>query len=181
MWRDCPIVVAVVAVGASIASFIALIGSSRTGWGIFALYRASEVLVFLAIAAALAVERRSTRGAWQGQIATAAVAIAFATVALVKFYSGSGSDVFPNMFARADEWVAEAAILALGALALGLIGRRVATSLVWVSCVTAAFVAVGCAIYAISLKGSSNADIWYEVALTAAALAGSAAARMHRR
>jgi hypothetical protein len=180
--RWLPLGIALVAICASIASFIVLLENpSRSGWWVFALNRGSYVLVLVAIALPLAVERRPTGGAWQAQIVAVAVSLAFAIVALVKLYTGSRSDVFPNAFAGADEWGSEASIVALGALALGLIGRRVATSAAWISFVAATCAAIGCAIYAISLEFSSKGVIWYEVAATAAALGGSAAARTRRR
>lgn len=59
------------------------------GRAVIALEHVSLVLVSLSIALALAVERRATVGAWQAQIATAAVSLAFVVVALVKLYSAS--------------------------------------------------------------------------------------------
>ena len=130
MWRDFPFVVALVGVGASIASFIALMEVSSPGWGVVALQRVGVVLVALAVALALAVERRATAGAWQAQIAAAAVSVAFVIVALVKLYTGSSE------FGGLDQglnWAAEAQTVGLGALALGLIGLRVTTSASWIA------------------------------------------------
>jgi hypothetical protein len=45
VWRDFPIVVAVVGVCASIASFIALMEISSPGWGLIALEHGSVVLI----------------------------------------------------------------------------------------------------------------------------------------
>jgi hypothetical protein len=175
VWRDFPIVVAVVAVFASIASFIALMEISSPGWGVSALEHGSVVLIALSIALALAVERRATAGAWQAQLAAAAVSIAFAIVALVKLYAASASGFGPGL-----AWASEAQTLGAGALALGLIGLRVTSSASWIAFLAAVCAAVGFAGYAISLQFDIKAFVWYLVAGTAAALAGSAAARMHR-
>jgi hypothetical protein len=137
VWRDFPFVAALVGVGASIASFIALMEVSSPGWGVVALQRVCVVLVALAVALALAVERRATAGAWQAQIAAAAVSVAFVIVALVKLYTGS------SKFGGLDQglnWAAAAQTVGLGALALGLIGLRVTTSASWI-----AFLATVCA------------------------------------
>ena len=137
----------------------------------------SLVLVSLSIALALAVERRATVGAWQAQIATAAVSLAFVVVALVKLSStSSAAGSFQGL-----NWANEAGIVGTGSLAFGLIGLRVTTSAGWIGFAAAVSVAVGCAGYAISLEPDARAFVWYLVAGTAAALAGSAAARMHRR
>ena len=168
MWRYFPFVVALVGVGASIASFIALMEVSSPGWGVVALQRVGVVLVALAVALALAVERRATAGAWQAQIAAAAVSVAFVIDALVKLYMGSSE------FGGLDQglnWAAEAQTVGLGALALGLIGLRVTTSASWIAFLATVCATVGFSGYAISL----------ELDTKAAALAGSAAARMHRR
>jgi len=55
VWRDSPLVVAFVAVCASIASFIALMEISSPGRAVIVLEHASLVLVSLSIALALAV------------------------------------------------------------------------------------------------------------------------------
>ena len=178
MWRDFPFVVALVGVGASIASFIALMEVSSPGWGVVTLQRVCVVLVALTVALALAVERRATAGAWQAQIAAATVSVAFVIVALVKLYTG------PSKFGGFDQglnWAAEAQTVGLGALALGLIGLRVTTSASWIAFLATVCATVGFSGYAISLQLDAKAFVWYLVAGTAASLAGSAAARMHRR
>jgi hypothetical protein len=178
VWRDVPFVVAFVAVCASIASFVALMEINSPGRAVIALEHASLVLLSLSIAFALAVERRATAGAWQAQIAAAVVSVAFVVVSLVKLYSTSSTSVVSF---QALNWADEAGIVGTGALAFGLIGLRVTTSAGWTGFAAAVCVAVGCAGYAISLAPDTKAFVWYLVAGTAAALAGSAAARMHRR
>jgi hypothetical protein len=150
----------------------------RTGWGVVALEHWSPILIALSIALALAVERRATAGAWQAQIAAAAVAVAFVVVALVKVYSASSTPA--GRLANALSWVAEAQALGVGALAFGLIGRRASSSAGWIAFVVAVCVTVGFAGYATSLTFDFKASVWYLAAGTAASLAGSAAARMHR-
>lgn len=179
MWRNFPIVVAVVGVCASIASFIALMETSSPVWGVIALEHGSLILIALSIALALAVERRTTAGAWQAQLAAAAVSIAFAIVALVKLYSASSTSA--SGLGQGLSWASEAQTLGAGALALGLIGLRVTNSTSWIAFLAAVCAAVGSAGYAISLQFEIKAFVWYLVAGTAAALAGSAAARTHRR
>jgi len=178
VWRDSPLVVAFVAVCASIASFIALMEISSPGRAVIVLEHASLVLVSLSIALALAVERRATFGARQAQLATAAIALAFVVVALVKLYSTSSA--VGGSF-KGLAWADEAGIVGTGSLAFGLIGLRVTTSAGWIAFVAAVCVAFGCAGYAISLEPGTKAFVWYLVAGTAAALAGSAAARMNKR
>jgi hypothetical protein len=168
---------AFVAVLTSIATFVALLATSSPGWGVIALNRVSEVLVLLSVASALAVERRPIVGAWQAQIAAAAVAFAFVVVALAKLYAASSSF---SGFDRAETWAGEAAVVGLAALAFGLIGPRVRVSSVRLGFAAAALAALGCAAYAISLELGIKAFIWYSVAATAASLAASAAARMAR-
>ena len=179
MWRDFPIVVAVVGVCASIASFIALMEISSPGWGLIALEHGSVVLIALSIALALAIERRPTAGAWQVQVAAAAVSIAFAIVALVKLYSASSN--LDSGLGQGLNWASEAQTVGAGALALGLVGLRVTSSASRIAFLAAVCAAVGSAGYAISLQTEIKAFVWYLVAGTAAALAGSATARMHRR
>jgi hypothetical protein len=171
-------VVAFVAVCASIVSFVVLLESSSPGWGVVALNRVSEVLVALSIALALAVERRPAAGAWQAQVAAAAVSVAFAIVALVKLYSASSilAGLNPGL-----NWAEEASIVGTGALAFGLIGLRATASAAWIGFVAAGCVALGFAVYAVVLQPDAKAFVWYLVAGAAAALAGSAAARMERR
>jgi hypothetical protein len=176
VWRDLPIVVAFVGVCASIASFIALMEISSPGWGVVALEHGSVVLIALSVALALAVQRRATAGAWQAQVAAAVVATAFAIVAIAKLYGSASSGLFQGL-----NWAEEAQIVATGALAFGLIGLRVASSAAWTAFLAAVCAAVGFAAYAISLQLDAKAFTWYLVAGTATALAGSAAARMHKR
>jgi hypothetical protein len=172
VWRDLPFVVALVGVSASIASFVALMEVRSAGQGVIALEHVSLVLIPLSIALALAVERRPTVGVRQAQVATAAVSLAFMIVALVKLYSASGIPI------DAVSWADEAGIAGSGALAFGLIGLRARLSAGWL--VGAVAMAAGCAGYAVSLQPDTKSFVWYLVAGAAAALAGSAAARMHR-
>ena len=152
---------------------------SFPGWGVIALERSGVVLIALSIALALAVERRATAGAWQAQLAAAAVSIAFTIVALVKLYSASST--LASGLGQGLSWASEAQTVGAGALALGLIGLRVTSSASWIAFLAAVCATVGFAGYAISLELDTKAFVWYLVAGTAAALAGSAAARMHRR
>jgi len=172
-----PLVVAVLAVCASIAAFVALLTTSSPGWGVIALNRVSDVLVLLSIALALAIERRPTVAAWQAQLAAAVVALAFVIVALVKLYATSS---YVSGLVRADTWANEAAVVGLAAVAFGLIGPRNGVTSIRIGFVTAACAAIGCAAYAISLELDFKAFVWYSVAGTAASLAASAAARMPR-
>ena len=178
MWRDFPLVAAVVGVCASIASFVALMEIRAPGWGVVAVEHASGVLLGLAIALALAIKRRPTVGAWQFQIAAATVAVAFVIVAFVKTYSPSS---VASSIGGGLDWASEAQTVGLAALAFGLIGLRVASRVSWIAFLAAVSVAVGLAGYAITLKFDFRAFVWYLAAGTTASLAGSAAARMRRR
>lgn len=178
MWRDLPLVVAFVGVCASIASFIALmeirahrLGRRRAGALEPDSHSALDCL-------GLGGRAAGHGGAWQAQIAAAAVAVAFVVVALVKVYSASSTPA--GRLANALSWVAEAQALGVGALAFGLIGRRASSSAGRIAFLVALGVTVGFAGYATSLKFDFKASVWYLAAGTAASLAGSAAARMHR-
>ncbi|PWU22363.1 MAG: hypothetical protein C5B48_10130 [Candidatus Rokuibacteriota bacterium] len=151
---------------------------SSPGRGVIVLGHVSLILVSLSIALALAVDRRPTLGAWQRQVVTAAISLAFVIVALAKLYSASST--VGGSF-QSVTWADEAGIVGTGSLAFGLIGLRVRNSAGWIGFVAVVCGAVGCAGYAISLEPDTRAFVWYLVAGAAAALAGSAAARMHRR
>jgi hypothetical protein len=182
VWRDFPLVGALVGTCASIASFVALMEITSPERGVLVLEHVSLVLVALSIAGALAVERRATTGAWQAQIAAAAVSVAFLVVALVKLYSKTST--IGESLGQSLSWMSEAEAVAPGALAFGLIGLRLTTSASWTAFLAAVCAAVGLAgyaTYALSVELNTKAFVWYLAAGTAATLAGSAAARMRRR
>ncbi|MGH3009898.1 MAG: hypothetical protein ACRDLM_10915 [Gaiellaceae bacterium] len=163
-----------VAVCVSIGSFVAVqLQSNPAPWEPTAANRFSEVLVALALALALVGERRVVTGAWQAQAAAAVVAVGFEIVPLVKLFGAPGLD-----WTQAFQWNAEAFVIGLAALAFGLIGSRTRTYAVKVACPAAMLVAVGAAIYALSLETDFRSQVWYSLAATAAILAASAAARM---
>ncbi|HLX33048.1 MAG TPA: hypothetical protein VKR79_09820 [Gaiellaceae bacterium] len=169
----------VVGVGASIASFAVETATNSGRWQLTAIFRGSEVLIVLSVAAALALGRRPGRTALLAQVAAAATALAFVIVALVKLHSASPHIDF-SVNAPLN-WSYEAGVVGLGALAFGLIGPRVRTPAIGPAFALTVFVAVGCAAYAIYGEREPRVDVWWAVALAMANLAGSAAARMERR
>jgi hypothetical protein len=167
--------VAFLAIGVSIGSFIAQqLQSNPAPWEPDALNRLGYVLIGLAVAVALVVERRPSALAWRAQVAAAVVSIGFAVVALVKLYTASGDFASVQSF----QWGDESAAVAVGALAFGLIGSRVQAAPAKLGFVVAGLIALGAASYSLSWKLDLRGEVWYLVAATAAFLAGSAAARM---
>ena len=165
-----------VAVCISIGSFVAVqLQSNPAPWEPSALNRFGYVLLVLAVAVALVVERRASLGAWQAQVAAAGVAVAFVIVALVKTYSSSHPAL---AFAQAIQWGSEAGAIAVATLAFGLVGPRNSSAAARIGFLAAALAGVGSASYALSLESSLRAEVWYLIAATAAFLAGSSAARM---
>ncbi len=164
---------------ASLVAFIAEVNGS-TGWWVFALERASYVLVVLAVAAALLAERRANVIVLGAQVASAAAAFVFMALALVKFY-GATPAVDVVEYAAARPWTSEAQVLGLAALAFGLTLVRRRTPAAVVFLVAAIAVAFGCAIYAITRKELLYpAETWWSVAIAGAFLAAAAAAGLAR-
>jgi len=164
-----------------IASLVAFISevTNHGAWWVFALDRASYVLVVLAVVAALLTERRENVLVLGAQIAAAATAVAFMAVALVKFYGAVPA--FGVNFAAGQPWTNEAQLLAAAALAFGLTLARRRSSVFIGGLLAAIAIAFGCAIYAITRKGNFyEAATWWAVAIAAAFLAAAAAATLER-
>lgn len=166
---------------AVIASLVAMIAevTNQTGSWVFPLDRGSYVLAVLAVVAALLAERRASAIVVGAQLAAAAAAVAFVTVALVKYY-GADSSVFSNPIAKAYPWTNEAQLLGVAALAfaLTLVRRRHPVAVAGLLATTLA--AIGCTIYAITKKETFGAELWWWIATAAAFLAASAAAGLER-
>ncbi len=163
------------AVCVSIGSFVAVqLQSNPAPWEPSALNRFGYVLVALAVALALVVERRASVGAWWAQGAGAAVAVAFVIVGLIKLYASGGG----LAWIQALQWSEEAGAVGLGTLAFGLVGSRVRASAIRFGFGAAALAAVGGASYALSLELDGGAEVWYLIAATAAFLGASAGARL---
>jgi hypothetical protein len=163
------------AVCVSIGSFVAVqLQSNPAPWEPSALNRFGYVLVALAVALALVVERRPSALAWLAQVGAAVVSIGFVVVALVKLYTAAGVLASVQSF----QWGDEALAVAVGALAFGLIGSRVQAPAAKLGFAVAGLIALGTASYSLSWKLDLGGEVWYLVAATAAFLASSAAARM---
>jgi hypothetical protein len=136
---------------------------------------AGFVLVVLAVVAALMSERQASTVTLAAQVLTAAAAIAFSIVALVKFYETT------SLFLNTEyPWYTGALTLATAAFAFGLtLERRRSTGVV--ACLLAACgVTVGCAVYALTEKANLAAEIWWLLAPVGAFLAAAAAAQHER-
>jgi hypothetical protein len=163
----------------SLVAFIAE-ASNKGGWWVGALDRASLVLVALAIAAALASERRANTLVLAAQIAAAATAVVLMAISLVKLYGAIPAFGLPA--SAAYPWANEAQLLGLVALAFGLtLARR--RNAVNVACLIAAIVvAFGSAVYAIILtqQGNYATEGWWWIAIAGAFLAAAAASTLER-
>ncbi len=166
------------AVVVSLVGFIAATTGSNHWWW-FSLIRASYVLFVLAVVASLLSERQESVLVVGAELLAAATALAFATVALVKFYNPPPypySSGFPNAYL----WGNEAQLFAIAALAFGLTLARRRTIAGVVGLALAIVMAVGCAIYAITQKESATAEVWWWIAAVGAFLAAAAAAGLQR-
>jgi hypothetical protein len=161
----------------SLVAFIAEV-SNKSGWWVYALDRASYVLVVFAVVAALLSERRANVLVLGAQLLTAATALVLMAVALVKFYETTPA--FGANFLAAQHWTNEAQVLALAALAFGLtlVRRRNTVAMVWLFAAIA--VAFGSAIYAITRKQTYAGETWWLIAIAGAFLAAAAAAALER-
>jgi hypothetical protein len=171
-------ILTVVPVITSLVAFISEV-TNKGGWWVYALDRASYVLVVFAVVAALLSQRRANAIVLGAQIAAAVSAVAFMAVALVKFYEAIPA--FGVNFGAAQPWTNEAQLLAAAALAFGLtLARRRST--VAVACLLAAIaVAFGCALYAITREANyAAAGTWWAIAIAGAFLAAAAAAGLER-
>jgi hypothetical protein len=170
-----------VALTVSLVAFVLQVTGS-TEWWIFAMSRAGYILVVLAIVAALIAARTASLAVVVAQVLTAAAALAFATVGLVKYYEIPSSTViyFGADIQTAGAWLLEAEVLSVAVLAFGLtLARRRSTGAVaWLAAAVA--VALGCGTYAITQKAGFTAQIWWEVATVGAFLAAGAAAVLER-
>ena len=162
----------------SLVAFISEVTLNTPGWWVYALDRASYFLVVLAVVAALLSERRADVIALGAQLLAAATAFAFMAVALVKFYEAIPA--FGVNFTTAHPWTNEAQVLALAALAFGLARARRRHIAAIGGLVAAIVVAFGCAIYAITLRGTYTAETWWSIAIAGALLAAAAAAGLER-
>jgi len=169
------------AVVASLVGFIAQV-TGTTDWWAYTLNRASYVLVVLGVVAALLVARRESLIVVAAQVLLVATALAFTTVALLKFYDATSAypGGYPSGFETASTWLAEAELLSVAVLAFGLtLARRRSTgAVVWLAGAVA--MAVGSAVYAIIEKQGLTAYIWWTVAGIGGFLAASAAAGLDR-
>jgi len=164
-----------------IASLVAFISevTNKTGWWVYALDRASYVLVVFAVVAALLAERRANALVLGAQVAAAAAALAFMAVALVKFYEAIPA--FNVNSAAAYPWANEAQVLGLAALAFGLTLARRRNVVAIGGLLVAIAVAFGCAIYAITQKDAyATVGTWWSIAVAGAFLAAAAAAGLER-
>jgi peptidoglycan/LPS O-acetylase OafA/YrhL len=166
-----------------LAVLVSLVGSiaeatGTAGWWPYHVERAGYVLVVLAVVAALLSERKASAVTLVAQLLAAAAAVAFAIVALVKFYETTTA--FNQALRPAYPWHTEALTLAVAALAFGLtLERRRSTGIV--ACLLAATgVTVGCALYALTQKANLAAEIWWLLAPIGAFLAAAAAAQHER-
>jgi hypothetical protein len=163
-----------------IASLVAFIAEvfNRNGWWVYALDRASYVLVVLAVVAALLTERRANALVLGAQVAAAATALVFMALSLVKFYGAIPA--FGLNYSAAEPWANEAQVLALAALAFGLTLARRRSTVAIAGLLAAMAAAFGCAIYAITQKVTYTAEAWWSVAIAGAFLAAAAAAGLER-
>jgi hypothetical protein len=163
-----------------IASLVAFIAEvfNRNGWWVYALDRASYVLVVLAVVAALLTERRANALVLGAQVAAAATALVFMALSLVKFYGAIPA--FGLNYSAAEPWANEAQVLALAALAFGLTLARRRSAVAIAGLLAAMAAAFGCAIYAITQKVTYSAEAWWSVAIAGAFLAAAAAAGLER-
>lgn len=163
----------------SLVAFIAEVTNSASWW-VYALDRASYVLVVLAVVAALLSERRVNVIALGAQLAAAATSLVFMAFALVKFY-GATPAIDAVQYSVARPWTNEAQVLAIAALAFGLtLARRRSTPAV-AFLAAAIAVAFGGAIYAITRKENVYpAETWWSIAIAGAFLAAAFAASLER-
>lgn len=165
------------AVIVSLVGFIAVVTGSSDWWW-FALVRASYVLFVLAIVASLLSERRGSVVVVGAQLLAVATALAFATVALVKFYEPT----YPPFSSLENVywWANEAQLFAIAALAFGLTLARRRSTAALVGLGMAIVMAAGCAVYALTRQESPSAGPWWWVATVGTFLAASAAAGLQR-
>jgi hypothetical protein len=165
----------------SLVAFILQVTGS-TDWWIFAMNRAGYVLVVLAVVAALLAPRTASLAVVVAEVLTAAAALAFATVGLVKYYDIPTFAIpyFGPALQTAGAWLGEAEVLSVAVLAFGLtLTRRRSTGAVaWLAAAVA--MALGCGTYAITQKTGFTPQIWWEVATVGAFLAAAAAAGLER-
>jgi hypothetical protein len=166
-----------------LAVLVSLVGSiaeakGTSNWWPYHTERAGFVLVIFSVVAALLSERKASVATLVAQLLTAAAAIAFSIVALVKFYETTTA--FNQALGAAYPWHTEALTFAVAALAFGLtLERRRSTGVV--ACLLVAVgVTVGCAIYALTQKANLAAEEWWLLAPVAAFLAAAAAAQFER-
>jgi hypothetical protein len=170
-------IVTLVAVAVSLVGFIGQ-EAGWTGWWTASLSRGSYVLVVLAIAAALLAARRPNALVAGAQVLAALAALAFEVVALVKYYESSS---FPGpQIENALTWSAQAQLFAVAALAFALTLSRRRNTVAIAGLAAAVAVAVGAAIYAITLRENFAAYVWWGLAAAGAFLAASAAAVLER-
>src|SRR5262249_50817576 len=133
----------------------------------------------LAVVASLLSERGESVVVVVAEILAAATALAFATVALVKYYNPPPYP-YSSGLGNAYLWGNEAQLFAVAALAFGLtLARRRSTGGL-VGLALAIAMAVGCAIYAITQKEGATAEVWWWIAAVGAFLAAAAAAGLQR-
>lgn len=166
-----PVALAFVAAGTAVGTFFALEFGSFSS-SVWRLYLVSGVVLWLCVALSLVVVRQVSAAAWVGQVAAGLAAVAFVIVGFVDFY-GAAPD-----YRAAFDWVGEARLMGVAALAFGLAGDRVRTPAiraVFFGLVTAV---VACLVYMFrSGGGAGRLEYWSIAATTIALLAASAAAR----
>jgi hypothetical protein len=166
----------VAAVVASLVGFIAQ-ETGSSGWWVYALSRSSYVLVVLAVAAALMSRRTASAIVVGAQVLTAATALAFSIVAIVKYW---GAFPFTSGIQSQFAWETEAGLLSVATLAFALTLARRSTTAAMAGLAAAMLLAVGSGIYAITLKETIPAFMWWSLAGVGAFLAAAAAASLER-
>jgi peptidoglycan/LPS O-acetylase OafA/YrhL len=164
------------AIVVSLVTFIAQ-ETGSTHWWVYALNRASYVLVILGIAVALLVERRASLIVLAALVLTATAALAFTVVGLVKYYDAA---LNPYTYSNIFGWFVEAELLGSAVLAFGLtLARRRSTgAAAWLA--AAVVMTLGSGTYAFTQKGGAEASVWWTIATVGAFLAAAAAAGLDR-
>jgi len=173
-------VFSLIAVATSVGSFAALEVQSDS-WEAAGLHRFGYVLIALAVAVALLVERYSSGGASElsgaarVQLVAGLVALGFVVVAIIKLYTYTSSGI--SQF-QAYRWIDESSAIALAALAFGLVGTRTRRDVAKYAVILAGLAAVGASCYAFSLEIDDRSLFWFLFAATMGFLATAAATRV---
>jgi hypothetical protein len=170
----------ILALLAVVVSLVGFIGQEAgwTGWWTVALSRGGYLLVVLALVAALLAERSPNAFVVGAQVLAALAALAFAIVGLVKYYETSP---YPGVTLQsALTWTGQADLFGVAALAFALTLSRRRNTVAIAGLIAAIALAVGAAIYAITLQANFAVYVWWALAAVGAFLAASAAAGLER-